>query len=151
MSGTSIPYLLYPTGAGTASSTGGYRSYLAFWIGGASSIAPNTSGGEVSFLAFWMGGASGTPYVPNFPETGGRQWQQPVYKKPKTVSVSSSNLDTITYDPRDHSMNVTFKSGRTYEYSNVDEKRFKGIQRAKSAGSYFHNKIRNAHFVTRVK
>lgn len=43
--------------------TGGVRSQLAPWQGGASStpaVAPSTPGGVRSMLAFWMRGASST-------------------------------------------------------------------------------------------
>lgn len=48
--------------------SGGARSLLAPWIGGAGS--PQPSGGYRSLLAFWMGGAAnlGTPTPPTPPE-----------------------------------------------------------------------------------
>lgn len=39
----------------------GYRSLLAFWVGGASSITPTTTGGIKSLLAPWTGGAATAP------------------------------------------------------------------------------------------
>jgi len=38
----------------------GYRSYLAFWAGGASGVTPTTSGSVKSLLAPWVGGAAAT-------------------------------------------------------------------------------------------
>jgi hypothetical protein len=52
---------------------GGYTSYLAFWIGGASNFgaAPAQNAGYRSFTAIWMGGASNFTFVPPPPSDGG--------------------------------------------------------------------------------
>ena len=41
----------------------GYKSLLAFWVGGASSVTPTTTGGVKSLLAPWVGGAAVSPTI----------------------------------------------------------------------------------------
>ena len=59
----------------------GYRSLLAFWVGGASSITPTTTGGIKSLLAPWTGGAATAPGGGSY-----ARWpQQPRYNDDEEV------------------------------------------------------------------
>jgi hypothetical protein len=48
----------------------GYRSFEAFWIGGASATPPVVNAGYRSFDAMWLGGASGYQVAPTPTPTG---------------------------------------------------------------------------------
>lgn len=60
-------------------------------------------------------------------------------------SVQSSNISSIGYDETSKALEVTFKSGGKYTYSDVPKEKFEAFKSAKSVGSYFHSAIKNAH------
>lgn len=51
MSGTSLPFFLYPTGAEPFVVSGGYRSIFAFWMGGGGAVS-FVPGGDDGIAAF---------------------------------------------------------------------------------------------------
>lgn len=55
----------------------------------------------------------------------------------------SSNLESATYDPDVENLNVTFRSGRTYQYFNVPAATYRGLTLAGSAGEFFNRQIKN--------
>lgn len=59
-----------------------------------------------------------------------------------TDQLISSNLDSCAYDPETSELDVTFKSGGTWTYRNVNQQEYEGLLTAPSAGKYFHNIIR---------
>lgn len=67
--------------------------------------------------------------------------------RPLTIKLDSSAIASIAYDPNAELLDVTFHSGRTYTYAEVPSTVVAGLARAKSAGRYFSEKIRN-HFQT---
>jgi hypothetical protein len=67
---------------------------------------------------------------------GGKQLFEAEWLKP-----DSSNIDIVRYDKNTGEMQVKFKSGPTYRYQDVAPSKFKGLSRARSAGSYMANKI----------
>jgi hypothetical protein len=79
---------------------------------------------------------------------GGKQHFEK-YVKPKEVKIDSSNIDTISFDNKTQQLNVKFKTGKTYKFFKVSEKNVKGIQKAKSAGAYFHKQIKGKYLSQR--
>ena len=63
----------------------------------------------------------------------------------ETFIPASSNLDEITYDDETQVLTVQFKSGLKYEYLSVPRATFDGLKNAKSAGSYFYEKVRSVY------
>jgi KTSC domain len=58
-------------------------------------------------------------------------------------SVTSSNIESIGYDPSTQTLEVKFKSGGTYSYPGVSQQEYDDFEGASSLGSHFHSKIRN--------
>lgn len=67
------------------------------------------------------------------------------------VPVTSSNLASVGYDPEEMVLEVAFKSGSVYRYSNVPMGVHVGLLSAGSKGKFFHQHIRNAYQFERVK
>ncbi len=66
---------------------GGYKSYTAFWLGGAASPS-TTMGGYRSLSAFWIGGASEATSTTTGggPDTGRRKRYESRYTLPDSVT-----------------------------------------------------------------
>ena len=58
------------------------------------------------------------------------------------ISVSSSNINAIGYDPDSMKLTVEFKSGGTYEYAGVDPAMYTQFLQAESIGKFFHANIK---------
>ena len=58
-------------------------------------------------------------------------------------AVESSNIAAIGYDAEDKRLRVTFKSGATYDYLNVEPETHDALIGADSVGSAFHRLIRS--------
>jgi len=56
--------------------------------------------------------------------------------------VESSNIAAMGYDEEDKRLRVTFKSGATYDYLNVEPETHAAVIGADSVGSAFHRLIR---------
>lgn len=54
----------------------------------------------------------------------------------------SSNIASISFDAESSDLDVEFRSGRTYRYSNVDPAIWRGFQRAPSKGEYLNRVIK---------
>lgn len=57
-------------------------------------------------------------------------------------SFDSAAIERATFDRDSNKLTITFKSGGEYEYRNCEEKLFRGLCRAPSAGRYFQKHIR---------
>ena len=57
-------------------------------------------------------------------------------------SPKSSAIKRVKYNYKTRNLDVTFQSGGTYEYPNVDAKIVEGWLEASSTGQYFHQKIK---------
>lgn len=68
----------------------------------------------------------------------------------ETYIPSSSNLDQVSYDSDKQLLTITFKDGRSYEYTSVPQDVYMQLQRAPSAGSYFMRQIKNSYAYTEV-
>lgn len=68
-------------------------------------------------------------------------------KTPTLIPVTSSNLESVGYDPETRLLAVKFKrGGAVYHYEDVDPHHFDAIQQAESAGKYFHEHLRSLPF-----
>ena len=57
----------------------------------------------------------------------------------------SSNIDQIAYDPTTLELEVTFKTGDTYQYTGVPAELARAFQRAPSHGEFLHRRIKPAY------
>jgi KTSC domain-containing protein len=66
------------------------------------------------------------------------------------ISVTSSTLSEVGYDPVNGLLEIKFRSTAIYQYSNVPPHVFEGLLQASSKGSYFNRRIRNRYKTRRV-
>ena len=66
-------------------------------------------------------------------------------KEAKWLPLISSNLRSFRYDADNSILEVRFHNGREYRYIDVDTDTAAGLASAPSAGSYFHNFIRDQY------
>lgn len=69
---------------------------------------------------------------------------------------NSSNIKNLKYSTGFEILEIEFYGrgngpSKTYRYYPVDEKRWIGIQKAESAGTYFFNNIRNDKDITTIQ
>ena len=61
------------------------------------------------------------------------------------ISVSSSAINSVGYDPNTQQMNIEFKQGSTYTFCGVPEFIFNGLLHAASKGVYYDQHIRDKY------
>lgn len=61
------------------------------------------------------------------------------------VSVRSSAISAIGYDPATRRMKITFKQGHTYDFCGVPPEVYEGLLNASSVGSYYDRVIRDRY------
>lgn len=66
------------------------------------------------------------------------------------TQVNSSNLDRVGYDPTSQTMQVIFRNGSIYEYSDVTQAEYYGLLEAGSAGRYLADNIKGVKPYKRV-
>jgi hypothetical protein len=69
------------------------------------------------------------------------------------VPIASTNLTAIGYDPDTMTMQIAFKNGSLYSYSNVEPETYGSLMAASDPGRYFAEVIkpqRNRYVFTRV-
>lgn len=59
--------------------------------------------------------------------------------------VDSSNIESVGYDSDARELHVSFVSGKTYVYSDVDDWVFHELLASESKGSYLNREIRNRY------
>ena len=64
--------------------------------------------------------------------------------------VSSSNLAEVGYDAPTQTLEVCFKSGRTYQYFGVPERIHDGLVAAESPGGYLNREVKGKYRYARV-
>ena len=52
--------------------------------------------------------------------------------------IKSSNLLETVYDPDNKILNITFRSGRVYQYKNIEPKVYQQFELAESHGKIYH-------------
>ncbi|HGY5869764.1 TPA: KTSC domain-containing protein [Citrobacter farmeri] len=65
-------------------------------------------------------------------------------------SVSSSNLQSVGYDPTTRVLEIAFIGGGIYQYHGVPATTYQSLMSAPSKGSFFARCIRNVFPTTRV-
>lgn len=60
-------------------------------------------------------------------------------------SLSSSAISQVEYDPGSRTLQITFRSGRSYTLRGVPEYHYAGLLNASSAGSYFSYYLRGRY------
>ena len=61
----------------------------------------------------------------------------------RPIPVSSSAIAAVAYDQQSEELSITFRSGQTYNYSNVPMGVYQGLMGASSMGAYFVENIRD--------
>ena len=61
------------------------------------------------------------------------------------ISVSSSAISAVGYDPTTMRMKVRFVQGDTYDFCRVPAHVFQGLLNARSKGSYYNDHIRDRY------
>lgn len=64
--------------------------------------------------------------------------------------VSSSNLAEVGYDPRTQTLEVRFRSGRTYQYFDVPEPVYRKLKSAGSPGGCLNREVKGRYRYARV-
>ena len=57
-------------------------------------------------------------------------------------ALRSTNVASVGYDTKSKVLEIEFKSGGVYQYSNVPEKRHQSLMKASSIGSYVNREIK---------
>lgn len=58
--------------------------------------------------------------------------------------VKSGNIVSVGHDPATNTMQVEFKTGGTFDYSNVSADKHRSMMRSDSVGKFFHNEFRSS-------
>lgn len=64
--------------------------------------------------------------------------------------VSSSNVEAIGYNPDSQILRVWYLNGSIYDYLNVPQIEFDGLQSAPSVGSYLSRSIKGSYSYQKV-
>lgn len=62
------------------------------------------------------------------------------------ITVSSSKIRSIGYDPAEQVLEVEFLSGAVYSYAGVPERLYEELRQAPSLGKYFGTHVRDAGY-----
>jgi len=62
----------------------------------------------------------------------------------------STSLQSCDYNDETKEMHITFCSGGTHKFHDVDKETYEGLKSAKSPGSYFHANIRRSYKSSKV-
>lgn len=61
----------------------------------------------------------------------------------KHTNVTSSMISSVGHDPDTDTMEVKFKSGKTYTYQDVPVEEFEALRDAPSVGQHFNEYFKN--------
>ena len=67
------------------------------------------------------------------------------------ISVRSSNIRSVGYDPESSTLEVEFNTGSIYQYSNVPESEYEGLMNATSKGMYLNRNIKGRYQDVRIR
>lgn len=68
----------------------------------------------------------------------------------RMVSVESSNIKAVGYDPEREVLQIDFLSGGSYRYSNVPQAIYDEILEAQTVGRYFATRIKGLYDYERI-
>jgi hypothetical protein len=66
------------------------------------------------------------------------------------TSIRSTNIREAGFDAETNELEIVFADGARYRYRSVPESIYQELVSARSAGRYFHQKIRDRYSYTRV-
>ncbi len=66
------------------------------------------------------------------------------------VSVTSSNIRSIGYEPSTSTLEVEFHGGRVYQYAGVAAVEYQRFLSAGSKGTFFHDQIKDRYACVRM-
>lgn len=72
-------------------------------------------------------------------------------KKIDMTPVKSSSISEVGYDPESRTLHVKFKTGASYEHTDVPPEKYVALTGTESAGKFYNTKIRPAHAVAKLK
>jgi hypothetical protein len=61
------------------------------------------------------------------------------------VNVISSNINSVGYEESSNTLEIEFKSGSIYQYSNIPQEVYNELLQASSIGRYFIRNIRDTY------
>ncbi len=61
------------------------------------------------------------------------------------ISVRSSAMTAVGYDPSTRRMKITFSQGHTYDFCRVPQRVFEGLLQAYSKGTYYNDHIKDLY------
>jgi hypothetical protein len=67
------------------------------------------------------------------------------------ITVESSMIHAIGYDPDKRILEIVFNTGRTYQYADVPPEEYEGLLNAESKGRYFLANIRDEYEYWQVR
>lgn len=67
------------------------------------------------------------------------------------VSVGSSNLKAVGYDPRSQILEIAFHNGGVYEYYGVPVQVHESLMNAGSLGRFLHHNIKGVYSYSKVR
>jgi len=67
------------------------------------------------------------------------------------VTIVSSNIRSIGYDPESSTLEVEFNTGNIYQYSNVSESEYEGLMNSASKGRYLNKNIKGRYQDTKIR
>ena len=67
------------------------------------------------------------------------------------ISVQSSNIRSVGYEPGSETLEVEFSSGRIYQYFDVPESEYEGLMSAPSKGRYFNASIKERYRCQQIR
>lgn len=60
-----------------------------------------------------------------------------------------THINSIHYDPKTKVLEITFNSGSTYSYHNVNESDYNALEQADSHGKHFDKHIKNKYITVK--
>lgn len=67
------------------------------------------------------------------------------------ISVKSSNIKSVGYDPEEKILEVEFKNGGVFAYEGVPAKAVAELHASESIGKYLHSNIKPNYICKKVK
>ena len=67
------------------------------------------------------------------------------------ISVRSSNIRSVGYDPESSTLEVEFNTGSIYQYSNVPESEYESLMNSASKGRYLNRNIKGRYEDIKVR
>ena len=68
----------------------------------------------------------------------------------KSVRLGSAAIASVTYDEREHTLDVQFREGETYRYRHVPTFVYRALLKAESAGAFW-NQVKDNYKFTRIE